>query len=331
MNHLHEPSDTNATMTVTVALAFDSQAKSLLKSAVNFCRTTKSKLRAVHVCEAFGYMQAAAVSYAPLGDFSVALEGEINRKAESNLKELVEPYRNDVAIETKVLVGTVSEQILQDAKHSGTRLLIVAAPAALKSFVPTGFSTALTIMANAEVPVLSVPFGREVPFDKLDATLIVCDDLSPNNDGLLAVSADFAAALSMNMMHIHVNGLEKDQLEAAVKYAAAAGHTPNEVQVTADDLNKAYVKAIQMRMEERLGRGRNKIEDSGGTYGRSVLSGQLDMALEEYFYKRRNSEEIIAFGRHKTIYQKPFAFGRLPFRAMLKHDVPILIVPPAKL
>ena len=54
------------------------------------------------------------------------------------------------------------------------------------------------------------------------------------------------------------------------------------------------------------------------------VSAEFDQVIDEI------KPDIIAFGHHEAIHRRPLTLGKMPFYAMLKHDLPLLLIPDRK-
>jgi len=315
---------------ISVAINFDENSQHLIKTAVSLCRATKAKLRLVHSCEVWTYHAPYSGGFLPIADLMQIANFEEVRKAESRLRELAETVAEDVVVETKLLNGKAAKALIADAVANDVRLILVGAPGLLKKFVPTGFSTTLGLLANATVPVLAIPYGTELNFAQTDLGILVCDSLSGSDQTLVEAAMNFAGALSGSVIHAHINGLGRDQLEAMINMAAASGYTALNPETSVDDLIQAHNEVLERRMGERVRDMAPRLRKAGGKYAARVVSGGVEEQLDKLLATAASEAKIVAFGQHQTLHRKPFSLGRLPYRAMLRQDRPLLIIPTAK-
>jgi nucleotide-binding universal stress UspA family protein len=301
---------------VVVAIGNEQQAGATLEAAVSLCRRTGMSLRLVHVVEP---TFAGSFASHPFGDF-VSMEAlektheEGLLAAESRLKELV--HRTDVAgTTTNVVAGRPAEGVIADAIASRATLIMAGTGRAGHRFIFKGFSTAVSLMAQAPIPVLIVPTGVTLDFGREGLRFLLADDLREQSDGAgLAAFALAALCPRSELLHVHVDPLSGDHLIRLL--GSTMNRLPRDARdIGPTDLLEQAHRHVEGQLAARAKGRREVLEAQGGRYQAAPLTGDAVEVLEQAIGKW--CPDVIVFGRHQTIHRRPFLLGRIPFRAML--------------
>jgi nucleotide-binding universal stress UspA family protein len=312
---------------VAVAVAFDENAEGLVRLAGALARRLGKKLVLLHAVEPWIELPASLTDATPLLGLGAAAEREAHGVAEARLKELAGLVPHGVEVERVVVLGKARSALAQSATACNASLLIVGAHLeALRHAVPRGLSTAMALMPAATVPLLVVDPAKLPPLAEGDCKLLVADDLSAATAPAVRYALELAAAMGQcTVRHVYVNGIDRDQLQAALAAAAAASHSPLGDAVSPDEILNRVTMQLQAKLEERASAHVDYLEAARGRYEAEVVSGSVrnELLLEVLRYR----PHLLVFGRHKTLHTGPMFLGRMPFRAMVAHGLPVLIVP----
>jgi nucleotide-binding universal stress UspA family protein len=313
---------------VTVAVNFDRHTKSLVALAASLAKSVSKKLCLVHVMTPPIDFAATASLGMPEGVMELLprVTEALRADADGKLKALAAEQAAGVATELVVAEGPVIEALIREASRVGTFLMITGAGHnAASRLLPSGFSTGLSLLAAAPMPVMVIDTETHLP--KLDGAwrMLVADDFSPQSDAALRMAAALAERVKQpSISHIHISSLTAGNLKAALEGAAAAAHT----EMTPPELNDIF-RAVhdkqRERLEDRFAEYRDLVEARGGEYSAEVFAGSLRSELERAVWGF--DPDVLIFGKHRAFHAKPFSLGRLPVRAMLDFRRPVIAVP----
>ncbi len=186
-----------------VAIDFSAHSGRALQLAVRLARLFKAQLQAMYVHEH--------------GDPA---------EAEALLTEFVSSWTEAADIETEVLQGTGAYAVMQSAAQAQVDLLVCGSQGktGLTRLWLGSFAEKLVRMAGR--PVLVV---RQAPRDRLPATVLVADDLTPAFSQVRAVTADLREQLQaaetgaeVSLLALHVAAPAQKNPEAAAPAEAEA-------------------------------------------------------------------------------------------------------------
>lgn len=306
---------------ILVAVKFDKHAPQLIRWGVDLARRTGMNLELITVTELH------PVYFAPYGidilsDFVIALEGEAMRSAQSQLRKLADDFAGDLRPEIHVLQGYAPKIIMEQGIRSNAALILVGTTAGSHKFIPQGFSTALTLLAEASVPVLVIPSGVGVNLEeKTRNKIIFADDLSSRTESAVALSLNFAARLGQSdFYHVHIEAFTSEVLKPFMMSAAS-----REVGITMDELQTQVTNLLEQKLQTRSKSAIKQLEERGGKYIPVLKSGETRSTLAELVKTLRPT--MLIFGRHRTFHLRSFVIGRLPFYSMIEFDVPLMVIP----
>jgi nucleotide-binding universal stress UspA family protein len=314
---------------VVIAVGFDDHTESLVRFGGALARKLGKKVALVHsaevpiVQEPVRPFAVPALVWEKIPELVAASREELKKQ----LGALKTRLLSDLDVKLIVKEGQAAEVLAKEAEDLNASLLIVGTSVKPQSFVPRGFSTALTLMASAKVPVLAVDTERHLPDLSLPFRVLVADDLSPQSEPAVQAAATLAEACRASwLQHLHVSAFSKENLETTLRQAAAAAHTSLSA-IEAEEVYKAVQAEQRAALEDRFSDYREYFEASGGRYTAEVVPGQLRAELDAAV--KTHLPDIMVFGRHHTVHRKPFFFGRMPYKAMMAFGRPVLIVPGA--
>ncbi len=312
---------------VAVAVAFDDHTLPLAQFGAALAAKLGKKLALIHVAETPAIARPVQPFVVPSVIWDKMLEyvAAGREQARKRLNELKESLPGTPDAKLVVLEGLVVDGLAKEATRLGACLLLVGTSVRNKLFVPRGFSTALTLMASSPVPVMAMDTERHIPGLDLAFRILLADDLGEQSEPAVQLAAALADSLPKTWVHhVHVSAFSKANLDTALKNAAVAAHTsmtPGE----AEEIFKAVRAKQRDALEARFGDYREYVEAAGGKYSSEVVTGdvgqELDAAVKTYV------PDVLVFGRHQSLHRQPFFFGRMPFKAMMAYNRPVLVVP----
>ncbi len=202
---------------VVVAIKFNDHAPTLIKWGLSIARRMGLPLVLVNVTE---HHALYFVPYSlPILDTLVSsVEAENQLIAESQLENMAEKYLAGYEHKIYARSGYAAKEILEQAAYSRASLIIVGAAAASHHFVPKGFSTSLTLLAESPVPVLVISAAIETVMSSERCIVAFADDLSPQTESMARAALKFSASLGgVDFHHVHVNALTEEVLDAVMR------------------------------------------------------------------------------------------------------------------
>jgi nucleotide-binding universal stress UspA family protein len=313
---------------VTVAVALDKHTPALVESASQLAAKLGKRLALIHVVEPWAELPASAPfgEGDPLWNVTQAVETSAVEKARARLADIAGMMPPKLDTVMLVLRGKPVEVIVREAGQLGTCLLVVGIDHGGSRFLPTGFSTAFSLLVGAPMPVLAIDatLGRMPDWGRL--RLMLADDLGRHSDTAVEFSAMLTAGLgNAELHHVHVNALSAESLRAGLAQAAASAHTPLDERTSAADVYAALLAELEAKLRSRVDAQRDYMEAERVAYSPRIVTGPVLEQLSEA--AASVDPDVIAFGRHHAYYTKPFVVGRVPYRAMLAQKRPIIVVP----
>lgn len=313
---------------ITVAVSFDPHTIPLTKIAADLCRATGKKLCLLHVVEPWAdHPHSKAFGDGDqFWNVTQAIETNARTLALSKLSEVALAVPIGIPVKKLVVGGKAVDTICKEVDAIGTCLLLVGGDYGNMRFLPRGLSTALSLMVSSPVPLMVIDTKRDNNLGDGPIKFLLSDDLSEQSESAVDFTFDLASALgNSSIHHVHINGLSFESLKAGLNTAAATSHTPLNSSASVDDVFNALISSIKERMNNRTSAVRDYLEASGGNYAAEVTSGNVAEEIQRV--AEIAGSDVVVFGRHKTLHTKPFFIGRVPFRAMLSHQGPVIIVP----
>ena len=319
---------------ICVAVKSDDVSHRTLKIAEQYCLRTKSDMHLVTICENVFTGNSAAFassSAAPFfADFFVTLQDGIQEVAESKMAQLAKSIQSPIKVTTSVSIagaGTPAELIEAEALSQQCNMVMVGVSPQSHRFLPKGLSCALSLMSRSKLPVMVINQNQVAELESPRLKLLIADDLK--NQSVSAVGAGFDMAFhlgNVDIHHVHINGLTKDALEAAIQSALASSHSQPSPAISANDVFNMSLKQLESKLETRTSGLGVSLELSGCTYKRSIVT---DDSVTERLDRLAKQEKanIVVFGRHHSFHASLFNVGQMPFYAMLKLDCPIVVFP----
>jgi nucleotide-binding universal stress UspA family protein len=317
---------------VVAAVAFDEHSDAVIESAVELCRRTHMALRLVHVCqpeEGNSYL-LPYFAHAERRRLEEYLGKSAQSLAQQRLEDLAARIPASIKRELRVMTGDPAEWINADAVSYGASMIVIGVGKSRSRFVPQSWSTALSLMSQARLPVLVVDRAVPLKFDpQKRPVILLADDLSDHSQKMIAVGFDIAMALKQSdVHHVHASALTEDAISAAVEASISNSDHPVENTLSGSAMHAMIMAQIRSNMESRAGTIKSLFEVADCRYHSEVLVGDVRDSLKACAEKLR--PELLIFGRHHQIHRRPFLIGRVPFHAMVSQNRPVMIIPEQK-
>ncbi len=323
---------------LVAAVAFDDQTESLVETAVSLGERFDMEVRFVNVLDALTvdpWVMEMPGHYLSMPIYRETQEKMIQERRKLLLHlvdraHLKSPERG-VA---EVVSGDVPEALVAYAKLHRANLIVTACSSASYRLTPRGFSTALSLMAEAPLPVLVVNRERPLNFTASTLRLLFADDLQPSTNEAARRTYELAMRLGRcRVRQVHVHGdfremIKESWSDLAGRYPMlATGDAPEETSPTEAVLSRE----TQLRLERLHARGlpyRQQAETRGASVEVDVRAGNVHDEIHEAC--QEFDPDLVIFGRHKFFRTRPFLVGRMSFRTMLHDHRPVLLIPPSE-
>ncbi len=304
---------------ILVAIQLDDRLAEILKAAEALALMSGAPLRLVHVCDPWTKsFLATAVEQGPM-DLVEALKLEAVRSAARRLERISASLSSELKeVETEVLEGDVTRSLAQDAESSGARFILIGARRGGGAQTTLGFSTAVSLIMEARVPVFVLNEAASLPYRSKGLRVVVADDFSEVASGALDLA--FALALSVReaeLTHLHVESFGETGPRAR---SGARNGRP----LTPDDIVRAGESA-EAQLAERAGSRRRELLSKGGRYHAEAVCGRVADEIERTACASR--ADVVIFGQHRVFHRETVHVGQVPFKTMLSQPRCVAVVP----
>lgn len=312
---------------VIVAVSFNEHTKALIETAVDVCRRSDLGLRLLHVLvppppaiwygEVTGGLRLADVAEA---------EFEISKnEALFQLEQLAKEIPAGIEVAVSVMTDEVADGLFSEVRTSDAQLIICGCVGGSYRFVPKSLSNVLSIMAYSPVPVLVLNESAPHPFPSERLRMLVLDDLSEETGHVFAGSFKFLSRMQgIDILHMHVSGLNRASLAAGLTAANAAGRNGINIENEVDDIFSVLQDKLVARLTERSKPLRKSLESHQLNYTSRIEYGNINEAVERTIWSFR--PDVLCFGKHRGIHHKPFGIGQVPYSSMLKYTLPLMVM-----
>lgn len=301
---------------VMVAVAFDERLEALLEAAEALCRHLQAPLRLTHVLEPLATLSRSVLATGlEAGPFalSAAWKSEALKNATARLGHLAKSLPPDLAVETSVVEGDPPRALARDAADAGVGVIVAGA---CRSGAGTGLATVVSLILEAEVPVLVMNDGARLRREGPGLTVLVADDFC--DDRRAALAAGFALAEAWprsTLVHTHVE-----------TYAHLADRPPKgDGEKEVASRVAAARAAAEDAVRTRAGAHAESLVAGGGHYRFEIVAGGVAAEIDRAAHAAR--ADLVVFGQHRSVHRHAAHPGQMPFKLMLAQPRPVLVVP----
>ena len=322
----------NNSQPILAAMQFDEQQPHLVEAALSLAQRFSQPLALINV---YTEPQPIPDLDVPLGfetlskAMALDFQASLTRQREQMRSFLSRTNAGSVSLRGDVVVGGAASAILEEAKQRDAKLIMTACSPGAYSLMPRGFSVAIALMAQANVPVLAVSDRGKLVFPRdRRFRILVCDDLEPGSLGAVRTAYEWATRLAnVALTQLHIHGDLREVLQDY--WSDLVAHTPylKERFATPEALWSEHERERLAALQARAGQPGERAHAAGVAITQSSrfannIREEIKLTIEE------SAPDLIVFGRHKLLKPRPFMLGRLPFHTMLEFECPILVVPP---
>jgi nucleotide-binding universal stress UspA family protein len=312
-----------------VAVAFDDRKDTLIQTAVSLAKRCGLALKLIHGVEPPTY-DSLAVETPTVVSIPTALVEDMARQLRERRMEmtaLVERLRKShIDITGEVIEGDAVRTVISAAVNARANLIITACHPPGNRFLPVGFSTALSLMHEAPLPVLVVG-RRPTDWEKASLRFLIADDLQTSTREATLKGFEMAALFpKSHIRHVHVHGDFREALTDTwrdIKDKIPGLKTEN---VTPETIWRDEYEARLHALTRQSLPFRRLAEKADVFIEPDIRTGKVQEEIHNVI--QEFDPDLCVFGRHRLVRTKPFLIGRMPLRTMIEEERAILVVPP---
>ena len=316
-----------------VGLSGNETGQGLLSTAVTLARRFNIELHLVSIVEPIPFDLIAFDSPAYLAYPPVNLEIEAQRvkEREEALADIIKKlaHNHGVSATGSVRSGGAAVNLISEAVSRHANLLLSGYDSEAFRTGASGFTTTLTLMHDAPLPVLAVPHARTIDFSKQNFRVLVADDLLDGTQEAARKAYELASSLpGSHLRHVHVYGDLQEKITRTWKSLVKRPgiHTEEAPATNEDEAIALEFKARKDRLSRQAYPFTQLAEEQEVKVEYDLRSGSVDTELQVAI--KDCNPDIAVFGRHHLLHKRPLLIGRVPFRAMLHSGCGVLMVPP---
>lgn len=312
------------------------EADRVLKAAKALALKTSSSLHLVSVLEEGSIDVTSAAPWLPqyrwhdlrMDKIVQSARAAANANLQKQLSTLASTVGGACPVTTTLItaryaaVGLVSEAISAQAS-----MILLGSGVKADSYFTRGYSTPLTVMAEASVPVLVIGQSCSIDFSKDRLRILIADDLREQTASGMATALDWASVLGgADVLHMHIEELNEQEMRRILNQTVHELRSTTDHEKLAEDLIQALDSAFRERLRQRIQGAEERLQKSGGTFRFELrrcgmVRDELERAADEFH------ADIIVFGRHQKVYRRPFLVGRVTYQAMLSQKRGVMVIP----
>lgn len=314
---------------LVAALGFDRQTDTVVRTAVALGKRFDLDVHLVNVTETMLYepMIGDLPGYYTIPGLVAEREQEIVAERSKDLAKIQDQIQNQANCSFRAIVGDTVRSLISEAEAKRANLLLTACNPSEYRLLYRGFSTALGLMHEAPLPVLTVSDETPLDLDKEGVRILVADDLRESTGEAVRKAYELAAQLGgASVRQVHVHGDFRELIRDY--WQDFKERTPGLRSGESKTLESLWNDEYELRKDRLSKHGmpfRALAERAGAKVDLDVRTGsvheQLHASIQEF------SPDLLVFGRHRILRAKPFLVGRMTAKAMLEERRPVLSVP----
>ncbi len=313
---------------IILGLLLNESDHSLIKAAVALARRLQKPLTLVHaVRPIFHYLGAGDVSINPYYGYDKVLNDMEEEQAKTQLKALAKEIPEDIIVDTLVMRDYPAEALATLGAELHASLIICGVQIPQEKGILSGFSTAFSLAAHGEIPILMLPLGVELDLSG-DLRILIADNLEKEGRAALENALFLAHALQCNeVLHAHIYPIDKHEIEHLVGHIQTAMNE-GKIPIQPEFSVETYKEGLKHRIkDDLLYRFHNSIGAQGlmSRYQVAIAFGSPSEELQKL--AKAHKAQIMIFGRHHLLHKKSFALGKIPYQAMVEEHIATLVVP----
>ncbi len=315
--------------TFVAALAFDRQSDAVVRTAVALGKRFGLDVHLVNVTESMLYepMIGDLPGYYTIPGLVAERDQEIVEQRSKDLAKVQDQIQGEVNCTTRAICGDTVRSLIAEAEAKRANFLLTACNPKEYRLLYRGFSTALGLMHEAPLPVLTISDETPLILDKAATRILIADDLRESTGEAVRKAYELAAQLGgAKVRQVHVHG---DFRELIRDYWEDLKERTPGLRSNGNHPIECLWGAVYALRKDRLAKQGLPFwalaETAGCRVELDVRTGsvpeQLHAAVQDF------APDLLVFGRHRLLRAKPFLVGRMTAKAMLEERKPVLSVP----
>lgn len=316
---------------ILVPIKLDQPNEALIPWLVTLARLFAKKVRFIHVVQPWIQipMQSAYSSSTILQNLKSTIQTNGRAEAEQKLEHLIKCFPSDIDVSYRIREGNIVDCILAESTEEQTSfiLMTLGRPKNGHREWLEGVSTPFSVLALSSLPVFLIQSHIAPPDFEENLKLLLADDLRTYTEAAMQLVFDLMKFLpNMELHQIHVCELDEEKIRKALDNSHSNGMSPGELEyICVDDVLQDTCRRLEERLTKRVEQYQPFYILSKKTYVQKVLIGDIVQQLDNYL--RLQNPDLLVFGRHHALHQRPFSVGRLGYRFALEQHRPVLMVP----
>ncbi len=315
--------------TLVAALGFDRQSDTVVRTAVALGKRFALDVHLVNVTESMLYEPIIGdlPGYYTIPGLVAEREKEVVEQRAKDLAKVQDQIQGEVNCTAKAMVGDTVRSLIAEAEAKRANFLLTACNPNEYRLLYRGFSTALGLMHEAPLPVLTVSDETPLDLDDAETRILIADDLRESTGEAVRKAYELAARLDgARVRQVHVHGDFRELIRDY--WQDFKERTPGLRSNGDHPLEDLWGAEYELRKDRLAKQGmpfRALAESAGCQVELDVRTGsvheQLHASVQEF------TPDLLVFGRHRILRAKPFLVGRMTAKAMLEEKKPVLCVP----
>ena len=322
--------------TLIAGVSLSGQEKDYLRSCVGLADLLDAKLVLAHAILPFqSYAYAGEGAFYPVANYETGFRELSEAKATEEFDTLVNFCRDisgpgSLSIDTRVVHADPALGLASLARELDASLLICGHHQKASKSDLFGMSTAFLLMAEANMPVLSLPLETKSEINqKKPPRVLLADELTQEEPELIRIAAPILKAMKATQVtHVHISPLsqrEIDHMVDTIKNGMILGRFPSDPNFNRDRYMSGTIKSIAMQLKQRFEAGTASQQLDHLHYQAIARFGD---PLEEITDLAKDTQStLLVFGRHHIFHRKTLSSGNLPYHGMTSLELPVLVVP----
>ncbi|WP_141733748.1 universal stress protein [Oligoflexus tunisiensis] len=313
---------------IVVGISLDNSDEYLIQSAAALARRLESPLELVHATQPiFNYMGAGDVVVNPYYGYDRVINDMEDDEARKTLEGMRQRLPPDLRLGLHVLRDYTSEALTTIATEVHAGLVMTGLSKRAGNNILEGTSTAFSLAAHADVPVLIVPLDATINFAE-SPRMLVADNLDV--EGRLALEAAIQMAVELNcaeICHVHVHKLSSTEVQHMVDKVREAMNL-GRIPLNPEFSTTTYTEELRRRIAEELQSRFRSIPKAEAVASRYQALVNFGKPVDELHRTTRiHKPQLLVFGRHHLFHRQRFSLGKIPYDAMMEEGVATMIVP----
>lgn len=313
---------------IVVGVSLDQREEPVIQSAAALARKLESPLELVHATQPiFNYMGAGDVVVNPYYGYDRVINDMEDEEARKSLERIRQTLPSDLPVGLHVVRDYTSEALTTIANEVHAGLIISGMGQRGGNSLLEGISTAFSLAAHAEIPVLILPLDRVMNFAD-EARMLVADNMEV--EGRRALEAAIQMAIELNasaICHVHVHKLSTDEVNHMVdklREAMNLGRIP----LNPDFSTTTYTEEMRSKIADELQTRFRSLPGADTVAPRYQALVSFGKPVDELHKTTElHKPQLLVFGRHHLFHRQRFSLGKIPYDAMMVEGVATMIVP----